>query len=85
MGVGRFKIGGAIMVINYNKLDITKEEMNKYLNFLDNKQEDGEEQYLVHDIIFYIFVLAATVVFYRFFDFSLVLTKAIDFIGSRLL
>lgn len=66
------------MTMDYTKFDITTKEVNEYLEFLDIERKDFEKHYLMYDIMFYVLASAAAVVFCRFFDFSLVLTKVIE-------
>ena len=64
---------------------ITTEEMNEYLLALDEKQEDSEKQFLIYDILFYVFASACAIVFFRLFDLSWLIARVMMLVGSKLL
>ena len=64
---------------------ITTEEMNEYLLVLDKKQKDTDEQFLIYDIVFYVFASACAIVLFRLFDLSWLIAKVMMLVGSKLL
>lgn len=65
--------------------DITTEEMNRYLAYLERKQEDFEKHYHLYEVMFYAFASAFLFFFYSTFDFTWLLAKVIETVGGKVL
>ena len=64
---------------------MTTEEFAREMQVIEEKGKVSEEQNLINDIIFTFAAGTMLVVLDRFFDISIIIAKAIELVGTKLM